>query len=74
MKIAELKDYFEDDHYPIERHALATKVPGSDGPELLFGSYKYVNKQEILAVIPSRPIVDRLKPNPSIQWIWRPVC
>ncbi|KAK9433076.1 fungal-specific transcription factor domain-containing protein [Lipomyces doorenjongii] len=58
--IAELKDYFEDDHEHIERNPLATKVPDSDGPDLLLGQYKYVNKQEILAAIPSRPIVDRL--------------
>ncbi|KAK9244839.1 fungal-specific transcription factor domain-containing protein [Lipomyces tetrasporus] len=56
--IAELKDYFEDDHDPIELHALATE--GFDGPELLCGRYKRVDKPEILAAIPSRSIVDRL--------------
>ena len=60
MQITELKDYFEDEHDPIERNAPATKVPDPDGPDLLFGCSKYVNKQEILAAIPSRPIVDRL--------------
>jgi hypothetical protein len=31
-----------------------------DDPEIIFGHCKYATKQEILAAVPPRPIVDRL--------------
>lgn len=36
------------------------ELPEVEGPELLFGSNNYASKQDILASVPARPIVDRL--------------
>ena len=59
-KIKELKDCFEDARDPDKGTPSTTEVPGPKGPELLFGGYDHVQKQEILAAIPPRPLVDRL--------------
>jgi hypothetical protein len=50
LQIAEVKDCLQDDLFP---EAAAE-------PDILFGHYSRMNKREILAMIPSRPTVDRL--------------
>lgn len=60
--ISEMKDYFEEQ----EDIAAATPVTynsapcSRDGPQLLFGCNNTVTKDDILAAIPERTIVDRL--------------
>ena len=41
-------------------NAWSSNLPDLNGPELLLGENKHVSKQEILAAVPSRPIVDSL--------------
>lgn len=58
LQIAELKDYFEDENNSIEYQRLDIELPEVEGPEVLFGSTNYASKQDILASVPARPIVD----------------
>ncbi len=39
---------------------METAQPGTEGPELLFGCNKNTTKEDILASIPPRPVVDTL--------------
>ena len=56
-QIGELKDYFEDGPTGPGNEPIA---PSPDGPELLFGGFKDVRKQDLLADLPPRLVVDRL--------------
>ena len=58
--ISELKDSLEDDHDGNELGNVPMEVASLDRPELLFGGYKHIERQDILAAIPPRPTVDRL--------------
>ena len=58
--ISELKDSLEEDLNVIESGDVVLQAPAPDGPDLLFGGYKHIRKQNILAAIPPRSIVDRL--------------
>ncbi|KAK9320869.1 fungal-specific transcription factor domain-containing protein [Lipomyces orientalis] len=58
--IAELKDYFQDEPDHAGYQEFAPPVPEGDPPELLFSQYLPATKQEILAAIPPRPMLDRL--------------
>ena len=60
IQIVELRDHFEDGSTPTGPLARETQVPEFEGPELLFGGYKTVEKRDILAAMPPRPLVDRL--------------
>jgi hypothetical protein len=57
-QIAELKDYFQESHDRSEQQTSSSTLLESD--ELIFGHCKYMSKQEILATVPPRQIVDRL--------------
>ncbi|KAF4625058.1 hypothetical protein G7Y89_g13112 [Cudoniella acicularis] len=58
--IAELKDHFEDDVSETKEPVSEPAGFPTEEPELLFGLKNYATKQEILAAIPARPVVDRL--------------
>ena len=60
LQTAELKDHFEDETNSNEYQRLEMELPEAEGPELLFGSNNYASKQDIIASVPARPIVDRL--------------
>jgi hypothetical protein len=55
LQILDFKDCLQDDH---DSNVLLPEA-GVE-PDILFGHYDRMSKQEILAAIPSRPIVDRL--------------
>ncbi|KAH6652710.1 fungal-specific transcription factor domain protein [Truncatella angustata] len=62
-EIAELKGHFEEaeqreihSHPPFEE----PPSPGQAGPQLLYGCSRLLTKEEILASIPARPVVDKL--------------
>jgi hypothetical protein len=59
-KIAELKDDFESDAIDGEESEMDPSTLELEGPELLFGKNKNATKEELLAAIPTRPVVDRL--------------
>lgn len=59
--IADLRDYLDEegevqDDTPLDELSLAER----SGPQLLYGCARPVTKEEILASIPERPVVDRL--------------
>ena len=58
--MSELKDSLNDPQDENEYEILSPNVLKVNGPELLLGENRQVTKQEILAAIPHRPIVDRL--------------
>lgn len=68
--IAELKGHFEEEEEEEEQdvehmgnqsaHLEATPAPGPSGPQLLYGCPPTVTKEEILASMPPRPVVDQL--------------
>lgn len=59
--IAELKDHFErEDERLLVRCSSEPPKPYLAGPQLLYGCPRYATKEEILAAIPPRPVVDRL--------------
>ena len=59
--IAELKDHFDNEEaaHPDRTPSDLPSVE-STGPQLLYGGVKAATKEEILASIPARPVVDRL--------------
>lgn len=61
-RIADLKDHFEQEEMHA-RHQLPydeTFIPERTGPQLLYGCAKLASKEELLAALPARPVVDRL--------------
>ncbi|KAI1742357.1 hypothetical protein F4680DRAFT_30232 [Xylaria scruposa] len=61
--IAELKDHFakeEQEAPPISREVPGLFPPDLNGPQLLYGCVMFATREEILASIPARPVVDRL--------------
>ena len=58
--ISELKDSLEEDHHIKEVGSGRMEMPIPDGPDLLLGGCKHTTKQDVLAAIPPRAIVDRL--------------
>lgn len=61
--ITELKEHFErkeQDAQSSRRISDPSFPPDRTGPQLLYGCTKLATKEEILASIPARPIVDRL--------------
>lgn len=59
--IAELRDHFENEEETSRQPSnLSFPESLSTGPQLLCGGTKVVTKEEILASIPPRPVVDRL--------------
>ncbi|KAI1029416.1 hypothetical protein LB504_010709 [Fusarium proliferatum] len=60
--IAELKDHFDAEEEAAHFDAHGVESPGAEmtGPQLLYGCPKPASKGEILASIPTRPVVDRL--------------
>jgi hypothetical protein len=59
-QIAELKDYFQHDNNRSEYQLSPGTMPRPEEPEILFGSYKPMDKQEIVGAMPPRSVVDRL--------------
>ena len=60
FKIAELKDDFERGATDGEESEMNPPPFEWDGPELFFGKNKNATKDELVAAIPARPVVDRL--------------
>ncbi|KAF5691017.1 hypothetical protein FDENT_3621 [Fusarium denticulatum] len=60
--IAELKDHFDNEEELSHPAVQGVEPPGAEitGPQLLYGCPKPASKDEILASIPTRPVVDRL--------------
>lgn len=60
--ISEMKDYFEEqDETAAVTPATYNSAPfSSNGPQLLFGCNSTVTKEDILAAMPDRTVVDRL--------------
>ncbi|RYP65658.1 hypothetical protein DL771_008210 [Monosporascus sp. 5C6A] len=59
--IAEIKDHFEkEEEVQASRRLSEPPYPDWTGPQLLYGCPKLATKEEILASIPARPVVDRL--------------
>ncbi|RYO83618.1 hypothetical protein DL764_009438 [Monosporascus ibericus] len=59
--IAEIKDYFEKEEETQASRRLSEHLyPDWTGPQLLYGCPKIATKEEILASIPARPVMDRL--------------
>ncbi|KAF2175888.1 fungal-specific transcription factor domain-containing protein [Zopfia rhizophila CBS 207.26] len=59
--IAELKDHFEkEEEVPASSRLSDPSFPDWTGPQLLYGCTKLATKEEILASIPTRQVVDRL--------------
>jgi hypothetical protein len=58
--MAELKDHYQVESPSSERHVLSGTYSGADKPEVLFGNYPYLDRQEILSAMPSRPEMDKL--------------
>lgn len=63
--IAELKDHFEkeEEEAHANRQPPDPSFPDLTGPQLLYGCTKLATKEEILASIPARSVVDRLVSN-----------
>lgn len=60
-RIVELKDHFEkEEETQVARRVSDPPYPDSTGPQLLYGCPQYATKEEILASVPARPVVDRL--------------
>jgi hypothetical protein len=59
-QIAELKDYFQHDNNRSEYQLFPGTMLHPEEPEILFGSHKPMNKQEIVNAMPPRSVVDRL--------------
>jgi hypothetical protein len=59
--IAELKDHFDNEEamHP-DPQAGDAPCPDTTGPQLLYGCPKLATKEEILASVPARSVVDRL--------------
>ena len=61
MKISELKEYFSEDRTSHSSNLEPQKGElEGDGPGLFCGYTRPATKQELLAAIPPRPMVDRL--------------
>lgn len=58
LQIAELKDFYKDNS--VHDTPTFPSTMQEPEPEIIFGHCKYITKQEILATVPPRPIVDRL--------------
>ncbi|KAH6874083.1 fungal-specific transcription factor domain-containing protein [Thelonectria olida] len=59
--IAELKDHFDNEEAMHPDHqAGETPCPDATGPQLLYGCPKLATREEILASLPARSVVDRL--------------
>lgn len=60
--IAELKDYFETEDELQANEQMGGEPANSHwtGPQLLYGYSKLPTKQEVIASLPARPVVDRL--------------
>lgn len=60
--IAELKTHFEEEQKQLDTHPLVEEppLPSQAGPQLLYGCSRLVTKEEILASIPNRSVVDQL--------------
>ncbi|KAF5247334.1 hypothetical protein FANTH_6425 [Fusarium anthophilum] len=60
--IAELKDHFDSEEEVAHPDIQGIESPPAEmtGPQLLYGCPKPTSKDEILASIPTRPVVDRL--------------
>ncbi|KAK2612518.1 Trichosetin biosynthesis cluster transcription factor tf23 [Conoideocrella luteorostrata] len=61
-EIAELKDHFEKEDKPQPGSQMQNEpsMPHWTGPQLLYGCSMLPTKQEIIASLPARPVVDRL--------------
>jgi hypothetical protein len=59
-QIAELKDFVRDNRDRNEQQGYPPAMLEHEGPEIIFGHCQPVTKQEILAAVPPRPVVDRL--------------
>ena len=60
-RIAELKDHFEkEEETHVARRLSDPPYPDLTGPQLLYGCLQYATKEEILASVPTRSVVDRL--------------
>jgi hypothetical protein len=60
-EIAELKDHLEEEPEMQHPRSISDSLyPSFLGPQLLYGCPRYASKAEILASVPSRPVVDRL--------------
>lgn len=55
LQIAELKDSLEENE---KKQEVAKTTP--QGPDLLLGANRHATREEILAALPSRPVVDQL--------------
>ena len=60
--ISELKDHFEreEEVQQAGRRLSEQSYPDWTGPQLLYGCLNFASKEEILASVPARPVVDRL--------------
>lgn len=59
--IAELKGHFEkEDEQRLAACSSDPPQPDLAGPQLLYGCPKHATKEEILAAVPTRSVVDRL--------------
>lgn len=59
--ISDLKDHFEqEEENAATTHTSDPSLSDSAGPQLLYGCTKRATKEEVLASIPSRQVVDRL--------------
>lgn len=64
-QIAELRDHFRDEQNavgsaPFPGPGAAAEPAEPDEPDILFGNYRCVSKDEILSAMLPRPLVDRL--------------
>jgi hypothetical protein len=60
LQISELKDFFQNNSDQDGPPGPPSTTLEPDESEIIFGHCKYITKQEILATVPPRPIVDRL--------------
>lgn len=64
-QIAELRDHFREEQNPVDSAPFqgpgaAAEPTEPDEPDILFGSYRCVSREEILSAMLPRPLVDRL--------------
>ncbi|KAH9909068.1 hypothetical protein F4778DRAFT_715127 [Xylariomycetidae sp. FL2044] len=57
--IAELKEHFNDEEQETREAFEPSPLP-LDGPQLLYGCVVFATREEILASVPPRPVVDQL--------------
>ena len=57
-QIAELKTQFQDTHQPSVITDRTPNICGEDGPEIFHGHVRGVSREEIIASLPNKDIVD----------------